>query len=613
MSLRACWRDAEEAVRWLAGKNSVRSILLLLARLPLLSERVMERLGGLHGGASVYRSLEQIHDRGLVAAIAPALRPGHSPRLYYLTDLGLATVALDQGVEPGHLARRNRLRGSDLIDLLPGLPQLLACHELLAAVAASRPGSPNLLAWERPWRCHFQRPAFRTLTRVELPAYAALSWEGETGAFLLVPDLATFPLRAYRTALDRLLLLRSARSGQFPTLVVATRDRRRATAWRLMLEDSGRARFDAPLPACVATWRDLAEGLGELTRFAGSAQLSVEALSDHIKLEPLGPRRPGGSLPRLVGAVFSTYSAARGSNNTLGSPVIELSGTDRALLDMVGRHPFQTPERLATVLGWQARWARQRRNRLLALGLMRLLGSEEVGADPGALELAELTERGLAMVAAQQGLSVAAAVRHNGLAGGGPANPIGSRRQLVANLSHTLGADGIFVHLIGTAKKVALPGSDDGLVEWRNAAACSRRYLRPDGYGIYRHEGLLYGFFLEYDHGTMSARDYLQKFAAYFEYLTGGRFTADYDGFPTILVVTKDKTSEERIGRAARAAAVGRGAAIPLLLTCEWRLADPRNPHGLLGPIWREPDRSFQDRRCWQAIQWANKCSNCHP
>jgi hypothetical protein len=138
------------------------------------------------------------------------------------------------------------------------------------------------------------------------------------------------------------------------------------------------------------------------------------------------------------------------------------------------------------------------------------------------------------------------------------------------------------------------------LVEWRSAAACCRRPIRPDGYGIYRHHRQLYGFFLEYDRGTMSARDYHQKFAAYYAYWASGRYQRDYDGFPTILVITSDKTSEDRIARAALAAAVGRGPTLPLPLTCRWRIEDARNSSGLLGPIWREP--SSTERRCWPAV-----------
>jgi hypothetical protein len=113
-----------------------------------------------------------------------------------------------------------------------------------------------------------------------------------------------------------------------------------------------------------------------------------------------------------------------------------------------------------------------------------------------------------------------------------------------------------------------------------------------------RRGGALYGFFLEYDRGTMSARDYGEKWAAYYNYRDSGDYERDYDGFPTILVVTTNNTSEERIARSARAASVGRWQPLPLLLTCEWRISrDPANPHGLLGPIWRSPDD--RTRRVW--------------
>jgi len=50
---------------------------------------------------------------------------------------------------------------------------------------------------------------------------------------------------------------------------------------------------------------------------------------------------------------------------------------------------------------------------------------------------------------------------------------------------------------------------------------------------------------------------------------------------------------------AARAAAVGRGTAIPVLITYEDRAR--RDPHGLPGPIWRQPGADPDDRRHWPA------------
>src|SRR5262249_49939973 len=76
----------------------------------------------------------------------------------------------------------------------PGLPHLRAGYELLAALAAGRPGRPDLLAWERPWRRRYRRATAKAPVTAVLPAYAALAWAGlddeggeEAGTHLLVP------------------------------------------------------------------------------------------------------------------------------------------------------------------------------------------------------------------------------------------------------------------------------------------------------------------------------------------------------------------------------------------------------------------------------------------
>jgi len=487
MNQRGHWRDAELAAASLEKRESDRRTLLLLARLPFVYAKVIERLAGLRGGASVYRSLERLEGAGLVAAIRPPLRPGYAPRLHYLTDLGIATVAVDQGREPEHLARRNRLRGRDLLALLPGLPQLVAAYELLGALAAARPGRPDLLAWERPWRRRYQRPTAKAPVAIELPAYAAFAWEGACGAYLLLPDLGGAPLRLYRAALDHLLALRGVQGAELPALVVATGDQRRAAAWGDLIEAVRRARREARLAACVATWDELRADPEALASLGNIDPLPRDRLIQQVRLRSLRARRPAGVLPELVGQPLATPGVS--PPDSLGRVALGLGAADRALLDLIGRHPFLPLGRLAQVRGWDLRWARERRDRLIGQGLMRLVEACEVGAEAAAAELVELTADGLALVAAQHGLSPGRAVRHLGLAGGGPERPIGARRRLLASLAHTLSTDAIFVSLICTARKLAALGSDDALMEWRNAAACSRGHLRPDGYGLYRHTG----------------------------------------------------------------------------------------------------------------------------
>jgi hypothetical protein len=226
----------------------------------------------------------------------------------------------------------------------------------------------------------------------------------------------------------------------------------------------------------------------------------------------------------------------------------------------------------------------------------------EVGArrSSGLWGLAELTVQGLELVAAQQGLSVPQAVRYNGLAGGGPEREVGARHHLLRNLEHTVGADAVFVDLYRRLGTRGAATGGDAVLEWRNAAACSRRRMRPDGYGMIRRGGELFGFFLELDRGTMGYRDYAEKWSAYYHYRDSRDFERDYDGFPTILVVTTENAVEERIARSVRAASVGRWESLPVLLTCEWRITrDPSNAEGLLGEIWRESHARFAERCRW--------------
>jgi hypothetical protein len=597
MNDRPRWHDADAALRGLTSADQ--RTLLLLARLPLLWASVLEALSELQGRATVYRSLNRLETAGLVNTARIPFRAGASPRFLYLTDLGLATVALHQGVEPASLARRNRLRAADLLGALPALPQLVACYELLAVLAASRPGPPNLLAWERPWRRRYRRVSGRGWVTVELPAYAAFAWGDDRAAFILLPDCSTAPLSQWRCMLGRLLILRRLIGGTMPRLLVATTDDGRAAAWDWLLAAVSRAHHDASFAAHIATWSDLRAGLAPLAPPAPHVSAAASGLSQRIRLQRLRARQSRCPIPRLAGDAFAPPAKGPPSIDCLGRVALCLAPSDRALLDLVGQHPLLSPADLAAALNWTPEWARARRNRLIAVRLIRLVGSDEIGERAG-LGLAELTVEGLQVVAAQQGLTLAAAVRHLGLVGGGPEPPIGARRQVLKNLEHTLGVNATFIGLYRVARKLAERGYDDAVVEWRGAAACSHHRIRPDGYGIYRHRGQLCGFFLEYDRGTMSGRDYREKFAAYYDYRAAGHFEQEYEGFPTILVVTSDPGPEERIAKAVRAVAVGRGHRLPVLLTTLGRIAT--DEHGPLGPVWREPWTTV--RRGWLVQVW---------
>ncbi len=308
-------------------------------------------------------------------------------------------------------------------------------------------------------------------------------------------------------------------------------------------------------------------------------------------------------VPLVVGPPLGEPARTRSGAAELGRLGLELTATERTLLDVVGRHPFLTAEDLAAILGCQREWARRCRNRMAKLGLIRLVGPEEVAEEyrelARKLDLSELTPEGLRLLAAQQGVSLAVAERSNCLVGGGPQRPIGRRRELLRHLRHTVGVNEWFAALLRIAHARAMEGGDDALLEWRSAAACERGCVRPDGYGLYRRDGKLFGFFLEYDRGTTRRRDYVEKFHAYQEYLDSGRFARDYDGFPTLLIVTRNVASEARIVRAIGETAVAPVRRLSVLLAVEEQVRGPGKPIATLGAIWREAQGASADRRCW--------------
>lgn len=589
------WRDASEAVEWLRDRESCAQILRLLARLPLLQVCVLQQLFGLRGGASVYRSVDRLKSRGLVATIQPPVYQRHSPRLLYLTDLGLATVALDQDAEPQDLVRRLHLRCEDLLALVPQLLDLLATYELLGAVAASRPRRPELLAWERPWRRCFPRPRGKTFARATLAAHAILSWEGQVGSYLLLPDRGFLPPRSYRPTLDHLFALRRSRDGSLSFLVVATTSRERKASWERLLQEMWRMRREAPLSARVVRWSDLQRDLGQLPLTELGEQWRDTVVP--IQHRTLRIRRPASQIPRYVGDALTPLTRPEPEAH-LGRIALSVMPADHDLLEQVGLHPFLSPGQLADVLGWSVASVRRRMNRLTGFALMRCLTEEEVSSSAGA-ELIELTQAGLELTAAHLGLSLAAAVRELGLTGGGRGNSVGPRRALLRNLAHTRAVDELFVSFHRLAREQRANGCDDAMEEWQNASACSRRDLRPDGYGMYRYHGVSYGFFLELDRGTMNVRDYFKKFAAYYRYAVSGRFRKDYNGYPTILLVAPSNPVEQRVARVARVVGIGQPRRLPLFLTAHWRVNDQGNHLHMLGEIWREPDADSDNRRSW--------------
>src|SRR5439155_22731283 len=120
--------------------------------------------------------------------------------------------------------------------------------------------------------------------------------------------------------------------------------------------------------------------------------------------------------------------------------------------------------------------------------------------------------------------------------------------------------------------------------------------LRLDGYGVLRRGRHKYGFFLEFDRGTVPSAHLRAKFVACDRYLASARAAREFDGLPSVLVVTAGPGAEDRVADAVMAAAVGQARRLPLLLTTIDLLTTAE--HGPFDCVWRIPG-GHNGRRPW--------------
>ncbi|MDQ3700829.1 MAG: hypothetical protein M3442_07910, partial [Chloroflexota bacterium] len=422
MTDRPLWRDIRAVALRLPASDW--RTLRLLARLPLLWPEAIADLTGLQSTAGVYRSVARLRQAGLVAACRVSLWPfrwahtGHPPRLLHLTDAGAAAVALAPGtvtnvpmVTPANgsavgthsdmvntlvaaIAGRGRLARTDVSNVLPNIAHRAAAYALLAALARRRPGAPRVHAWESPWRRSGVIPSARHPVTVALPAAALLAWPGVPGTpavvsqYLLLPDLGTAPVTAYRQMLGRLSALHAAQvarapqgqasgraespASELPELAIATTEARRVGAWQRLL-DGVADDYRAPrLAVHVATWAELAEPQAPVHPY--HPDLSGNPRTETVRLLPLTAEQMARLIPATLGRPLhdgmhspdpprgkrdgdsgqvpcpkAVARPGRAARTTLGTLAAGLTAADRVLLDVVGRHPFLSSDDLATV------------------------------------------------------------------------------------------------------------------------------------------------------------------------------------------------------------------------------------------------------------------------
>lgn len=176
-------------------------------------------------------------------------------------------------------------------------------------------------------------------------------------------------------------------------------------------------------------------------------------------------------------------------------------------------------------------------------------------------------------------------------------------RALLRHPAHTAGVYTFFAVLMRAVEHERARDHLSELLWWETGDSCIRRYrsherwrnFRPDGAGELlvggigdRAGGRRFPFWLEWDRGTMGARDLRAKFASYVEYIVSREWRADgYALLPRLLVVTRDATSETGCAEALRNT-MSRHSALEVWITTRMAL-ETSGPFAAIWRSWNKP------------------------
>jgi hypothetical protein len=393
-----------------------------------------------------------------------------------------------------------------------------------------------------------------------------------------------------------------------PPILVVCPSEREATQWSLAVESSADRRGIAPLAVRIGTasevfrlgalgavWRrpdghrratltDRLRWVSEVPR-----QVGIEPSPPLVPVEPC-QRRPHSIGLRDWARQATTEPRSLKPGERVAALALSTSVTQKELLEWVGHHPFLSAADLAVLSG-----LREAGTERLVAGLARLglvdFAVRPAGGDSSPASRHFLTEEGLRLLAARDGVPYRRYGRHGVLAVGDSTR--GGEGQRLAGLQrhfeHTVGVNNFVVALAAEAASLRARGQDHRLVHWLSAAEAQEWFrwkgrswhVWPDARFLYRANRLELDVFLEWDRGTMRRRDYLEKFRAYGSFFACRQ--ADHLARCRLLVVTTTPAAERRIAEVIQSAT---GTA-PALLVAHLTTASRLEHAGALSDVWR--------------------------
>ncbi len=588
--------------------------------------------------ATVYRHVHALETHGLIESVLPKT-PGTGKRLYHLSNPGLHLLAVHLNTPARELSHMWQADEAGLMRLLPRLQTLLVLQEVInglvtyAADAMTIQGRrPHVVrwTWQRDVTHHFlyRDRSMRFFADGILAFLIRTQQSGGNvqdqwfGVVLLSTMLDDE--RLMRLRLERLMCWResperwSCYQHMLPVLILAKSERQRehwqraigASALKLHLDPLAGAMICLPpsqsthVNPWLFNWRSLAtdvpchpqEILKVVPHSAFPSSLSLEeseeelddAHSSSIASACARSTKASARLSHLIVGSLDNRTAqdpldGREEREVVSLLALRLTSCQWSVLHLLLAHPLLSDEELAAFLGLQRKSARCSLYELHRLGCL-----EPVVTSAG--KRWRLCERALRLVAAADHLHIRtiAVVPDNETDMQTP--PIKQRGEawFLQHIQHTAGIYGFFVSLTLAASM----GAGHELCWWETGAMCERRYrigeqwfnVRPDAEASYRvgHDQQVHvRFWLEWDRGTMNARDLAVKFSSYGHCIASRQWARESLNMPTLLCIAPDIAQERRMQRVAQDR-LAHTPGLVLRTTTEALLRE----QGLRAPIW---------------------------
>lgn len=654
----ASWRDETDVEE---GAATPERLLLYLLKHPL-QRRADLALALNVPSSTTARHLSQLEEQALIEQIKPALGGLPQPAAwYYLTTKGLQAVALLVGADAGKLATVWGADEAHLLRLLPRLPAWLLWQEVLnglirgAPAVLSAQGTTSLLRWH--WVRHYQHAFIAKGKRLQCQADAVLAlaqhpaplMKGEQeqkepiyfSCFVLLDTGLVGPRDPLliQERLQRLLRWRESRERwqhyqQFPPVLVITHSSRGRETWQWCAQEAALRERVAPLSGAVLSLSEAAATQIHSTWSLAWQRLSppgVCQVRDLLIAQPRAAVPPQVLAPRVLPAgIFAPAT----SSPTGKTHLVKGQFTQRAQAwaSQPAGKDAKTTEQAA--LAWLSLTLRRSHLEiLLQLYAHPLLSVQEVGVliqiQSASIRrfLSDLRQwecisshqtrqgtrlslgpRGLRWLAAHLsvGLAHVAAVTRQTKPPSQDVRLIQRGLPAPSHLKHTVGIYRFVLRL----ERVAQSHHDHRLLWWETGARCARRYrfggrwhnLLPDALLAYQAGEHVQRAWVEWDEGTMNARDLTIKLSAYRTFVLSRQWLNEAAFLPALLFVVPDPGQEGRVQRVARTLM----QEIPLhtLTTTATRLA----AYGPLGAIWLplgfdEQGHDAQRRRWTESVQ----------